>query len=342
MELAELQTRLSHFVRAHYGHHSAVRHLGGFSGSHGGLTFGFEVWNEATGARQDALVIRLSPVGVRRSGNTDVLRQVPLLRTLAMLGIPVPPIRFAGADDEFLPTAYVIFERLQGRAFIVWEPDPSFDLSAAAVAPIWRQAVAQIARVHQVDWQTHLPTWEAPQPITQEVARWDSILDKAAEPAWKALGTEVRALLLARPPPPSPIGLMHGDCQPGNILFDAEGKVVALLDWELSGIGAQYYDFGWQIMIGDRESWHPDWCPHNPLDPQTLIAEYRALTGRDCVGLNWYRALAGYRMAVVTGLYTRLHREGRRPDAAWERMALAVPAMYGRARELLLSEAATR
>lgn len=337
MELAELGQRLTRFAAAHYGPTSAIRHLSGFSGSHGGLTFGFEVWDEAAGARRDALVIRLSPVGVRRSGNTDVLRQVPLLRALKALGIPVPTIRFCGADDEFMPTAYVMFERLPGRAFIVWEPDASFDLSPPAVAAIWRQAIAQIARVHLVDWQHHLPDWEAPQPIEREVARWDSILDKAAEPAWKELGTEVRALLLKHPPPPSPIGLMHGDCQPGNILFDADGQVVALLDWELSGIGAQYYDLGWQIMIGDRASWHPDWCPHNSLSPAEMIAEYRALTGRDCAGLDWYRALAGYRMAVVTGLFTRLHREGRRPDAAWEKMALGVPALYGRARELLLA-----
>ncbi len=336
MEIAELQQRLTRFAYAHYGARSAVRALSGFAGSHGGLTFGFEVWDENTGSRVASLVIRLSPVGVRRSGNTDVLRQVPLLQTLKALGFPVPTIRFHGADDEFLPTAYVIFERLPGRAFIVWEPDASFDLSAEKVGAIWRQAIAQIARVHQVDWQQHLAGWEVPQPIEHEVARWDSLLEKAAVPAWRALGTEVRALLLSKPPPLSPIGLMHGDCQPGNILFDSEGQVVALLDWELSGIGAQFYDLGWQIMIGDRASWHPSWCPHNSLTPEEMIAEYRAQTGRSCEGIHWYRALAGYRMAVVTGLFIRLHREGRRPDAAWEKMALGVPAMFGRARELLL------
>ena len=335
MELHELHARLTRFAAAHYGAGQVIRGLGGFSGSHGGLTFGFEIRDEKNDTLTAALVIRLSPVGVRRSGNTDVLRQVPLLRTLAAHGFPVPPIRHAGADDEFFPTAYVVFAKLPGRAFIVWEPDPSFDASTRAVAALWRQAVAQIARVHQFDWQRHLGDWEAPTPITREVERWDPILEKAAEPGWQRLGEEVRGLLLAAPPPPSPVGLMHGDCQPGNILFDARGEVVALLDWELSGIGAQYYDLGWLVMIGDRAGWHPQWGPHNPLDPEDLIAEYVRLTGRDCAGLAWYRALAGYRMAVVTGLFTRLHREGRRPDAAWENMALALPAMYGRAKQLL-------
>lgn len=336
MDLAELATRLSAFARSHYGERSEVRALHGFSGSHGGLTFGFEVWDTASNTRLEALVIRLAPVGVRRSGNTDVLRQVPLLRTLRAHGLPVAPIRHFGADDEFFPTAYVMFERLPGRAFIVWEPDASFDLSPAPTAQRWRQAVALLARVHRFDWQRHLPDWETPSPIEREVARWDPILAKAAEPTWVALGEEVRTLLLAKTPPPSPVGLMHGDCQPGNILFDARDQAVALLDWELSGVGAQLFDLGWLVMIGDRASWHPDWAPHNPLTPEEMIDEYASLTGRDCSGLPWYRALAGYRMAVVTGLFTRLHREGKREDPAWEKMALALPAMYGRARELLL------
>ncbi|MEQ8232214.1 MAG: phosphotransferase family protein [Gammaproteobacteria bacterium] len=337
MELNELESCLQRLAVAHYGSTAEVRDLGGFSGSHGGLTFGFTVWDGPGERCLDQLVIRLAPVGVKRSGNTDVLRQVPLLETLAAHGFPVPPIRFHGADDDFLPTAYVVFARVPGRAFIVWEPNPRFDRAASAVAHVWRQASAALARVHAFDWQRHLADWQAPSPIEDEVARWDTVLEKAAEPAWVTLGEEVRALLLAHGPPPSPVGLLHGDCQPGNILYDDAGNMTALLDWELSAIGAQLYDLGWQIMIGDRASWHPDWCPVNSLEPADLIAEYERLTGRSATGVDWYRALAGYRMAVVTGLFTRLHRDGRRHDPAWERMARGVPAMYGRARELLLA-----
>ena len=334
MQRAELQRCLERLAHAHYGEASQVTGLSGFAGSHGGLTFGFEVRDEHA-TLLDALVVRLSPVGVRRSGNTDVMRQVPLLRTLAAHGFPVPAIRFHGADDAFFPTAYVIFQRLPGRAFIVWEPDPGFDLRDSAVAPLWQQAIAALARVHQFDWQQHLPAWETPTPIENEVARWDAVLEKAAEPDWQKLGARVRESLLACGPPPSPVGLLHGDCQPGNILFDDHGRLTALLDWELSAIGAQLYDLGWLIMIGDQASWHPDWCPVNPMSPEAMIAEYERVSGRRCDGINWYRALAGYRMAVVTGLFVRLHREGRRPDPAWERMALALPAMYARAQALL-------
>ncbi len=333
MDQRELERRLSHLVRSHYGAGAEVRGLEGFSGSHGGLTFGFEVWTE--GRRADALVIRLSPQGVRRSGNTDVLRQAPLLRTLKQHGFPVPAVRFAGQDDAWFDTAYVVFERLPGRAFIVWDPDPSFDLRDDAVAPLWERAVQALARVHAFDWKTHLPDWEAPTPIEAEVERWDSVLEKAAEPAWIAMGERVRALLLEQGPPASPVGLLYGDCQPGNILYLESGEISGLLDWELSAIGAQDYDLGWLLMIGDRESFHPSWCPVNPLRPEELTAIYEQTAGRRCAGIDWYRALAGYRMGVVTGLFTRLHREGRRRDPAWEKFALGVPSLFGRAEALL-------
>ena len=335
MERAELAPYLQTFVRARYGSWAQVRGLRGFAGSHGGLTYGFEVFDRRSEARCEALVIRLSPPGVRRSGNTDVIRQVPLLRVLRAQDFPVPRIRYSGEDDGSFPSAYVIFEHLEGRSFVVWDPDPSFDRSDAAVAPLWLAAARLLARVHRFDWQTHLADWEEPTPIEGEVRRWDSILARAAEPAWVRLGEGVRELLLRRPPPPSPVGLLHGDCQPGNILYGGGGEVLGLLDWELSAIGAQLYDLGWTLMIGDRESWHPQWCPVNPLPASALIEVYAAGVGREPAGIAWYRALAGYRMAVVTGLYTKLHREGRRRDPAWEKMALAVPSLYGRAAALL-------
>ncbi len=333
MEPAELRERLQRFCEHHYGPDARVEDLEGFSGSHGGLTFGFACRRE--GGEREEMVIRMAPRGVRRSGNTDVARQAPLLRELRRHGFPVPAVCFAGQDDEWFDTAYILFERLPGRAFIVWDPDPAFDRRPERVAPLWYHALELLARVHAFDWKRHLPDWEAPTPIEGEVARWDPVLAKAAEDEWIRHGERVRALLLETGPLPSPVGLLHGDCQPGNILFGEDGRVEGLLDWELSAIGAQDYDLGWLMMIGDRESFHPSWCPVNPLSPEEMIAAYEDAAGRRLAGIDWYRALAGYKMGVVTGLYTRLHREGHRPDPAWERFALGVPFLFGRAESLL-------
>jgi aminoglycoside phosphotransferase (APT) family kinase protein len=334
VELGDLARRLADFADAHAEAPARVDNVRGFSHSHGGLTYGFD-WVEGARAIRRRFVIRLAPVGVRRSGNTDVLRQAPLLKTLAAHGFPVPRVCFSGSDARWFGTDYVVFEHCPGRAFVVWDPDPSFPRTPEAVAPLWHHAVELLARVHTFDWSAHLGDWEAPTPIEREVERWDPILTQAAEPAWVALGERVRERLVASPPPASPMGLLHGDCQPSNILFREDGSVSALLDWELSSIGSQYYDLGWLVMIGDRDSWHPDWAPITPLEPGDLVARYRQLTGRACDGIAWYRALANYKMAVVTGLYVKLHRSGRRLDPAWEKFGRALPRLFAGAERLL-------
>ena len=60
---------------------------------HAGLTFGFR--RDRARRRADAaprLVLKLSPPGVRRAGNTDVFHQAPLLRALHAAGLPVPDV----------------------------------------------------------------------------------------------------------------------------------------------------------------------------------------------------------------------------------------------------------
>ncbi len=49
----------------------------------------------------------------------------------------------------------------------------------------------------------------------------------------------------------------------------------------------------------------------------------------------WYRALAGYRFGVITGLNVMLHRTGKRVDPEWEHIALSAPALFNRAADLL-------
>jgi len=57
---------------------------------HAGISFGFDV---VAGGVRDPLVVRVPAAGVRRSGNTDVLRQVPVLRAARASGVPVAEVR---------------------------------------------------------------------------------------------------------------------------------------------------------------------------------------------------------------------------------------------------------
>ena len=330
MKIEDVAEPLARFVRAHYGASASVDGLAVMEAGHAGLTFGFRVV-EREGARVLArLVLKLSPPGVRRSGNTDVFRQAPLLRALHGAGLPVPDVPWAGDDEAWFGTPFVMMERLEGLPFFVWQPDARFDRSPHAVAPLWEQCIDALVELHRFDWRHHLPDWERPIALHDEITRWDRILAKAPEAAWLAAGRRVRERLLEDTPPAPAPGLVHGDYQPGNVLYE-DGRMTGIIDWELASIGSPLLDVGWLMMMADGASWPRDWRPLCPLSPEAIARRY----GVEPEALGWWQALAGYRLGAISCLNVHLHRSGRRTDPVWERFAWAIAPMFARAAALL-------
>jgi aminoglycoside phosphotransferase (APT) family kinase protein len=330
-----LEAQLKRWAEHHHGPQARVEDVEAMPG-HAGLSFGFRVVS-AGGRVLDDLVVRLPPRGVRRRGNTDVLRQVPLLQALRRCGVPVAEVRWWDDDEQWFDVPYFMVGRLPGATYIVRDPDPSFPADAARA--VFEQAVDALALVHRVDWRTELAGWEAPRALDDEIRFWDPILAKAAEPEWVALGERTRDLLLARLPEAPDVGVFHGDFQTNNILFH-EGRLVAVLDWEISGIGAQLLDLGWLVLMNDPQSWaDPGGLERVPPFAE-LVDRYSAAVGRPVTlhDVAFYRALSGYRFGVISGLNVMLHRTGKRHDPEWERIALSVPHLFGRAADLLLGE----
>jgi aminoglycoside phosphotransferase (APT) family kinase protein len=330
MQLDEVAAHLARFVPAHYGSSAALDGLQVMEAGHAGLTFGFRVIERGTKAVMARLVLKLAPPGVRRAGNTDVFRQAPLLRALHAAQLPVPDVPWAGADDAWFGTPFVMMAFLPGMPFFVWQPDARFDRSPAAVTPLWEQCIDALVRLHRFDWSLHLPDWERPTALHDEVTRWDRIVAKSPEPVWLAAAQRVReALLETMPPSPAP-ALVHGDYQPGNMLYEG-GRLTGIIDWELASIGSPPLDVGWLMMMADPLGWLPDWKPLCPLTPRAIALRY----GAEPVAMAWWQALAGYRLGTIACLNVHLHRSGRRPDAIWEHFARAIPTMFGRAHALL-------
>ncbi len=41
--------------------------------------------------------------------------------------------------------------------------------------------------------------------------------------------------------------MVHGDYRSGNFLHDGEGRILAVLDWEMAHIGDPLEDLGWAL-----------------------------------------------------------------------------------------------
>ena len=151
-----------------------------------------------------------------------------------------------------------------------------------------------LARLHTVDWQSVLPDWEKPRPLRGELDFWTPLLRHAPDPQWLAVGTELSSLLAANIPDAQPIGVVHGDFQPGNILY-VDGRAETLIDWELASIGSQGLDVGWLLMMSDGEAWDPALAAGRARIARR--SRRRISRGRRpaLFNIDWYQALAHFR-----------------------------------------------
>jgi aminoglycoside phosphotransferase (APT) family kinase protein len=328
MEVKAMEERLARWARAHVGGDAGVTGVRELPG-HSGISFAFDLGADAT---VDRLVIRIPPAGVRRSGITDVLRQVPLLQLMEREAVPVPSVRWWGDDERWFGVPYLIVDLVPGATLgDVFAATPDVE----DAEPLFRQAVEALAGIHAADWRAALRDWDAPRALAGEVERYAPLLAKSPERDWIARGEGLaRRLAESVPPEPAP-GVVHNDFYSNNWMFDS-GRLTGVLDWEGTFVGAPLLDLGWVCMMYDPPSWSPAhrerirWSP--PVD--FIAGAYEAAAGTEPSGLDWYRAFAGYRLSSLTAYYLDLHRRGRRPDAIWENLAESVPVMLERAAEL--------
>lgn len=344
MELEELERRLVPFVRDRYGDpHARVFDVHQMPG-HAGFAYGFSVAAERDGAPvAESWFLRLPPPNVNWRGTADVLRQVTVLNALDGTAVPHCSVRWSGGEGEELEwfgRPYFIVPKLEGDVLRLGPDEWGASLSRVQLEALGREVMTALAGIHRLDWRP-LTYLGDPVPFEEDVTRWDRLFERAADPKRLARAPEVRRLLLARIPENAPVGVFHGDFQTAN-LFCAQGDdphLKAVIDFELTGIGATLNDVGWICTFSDREAWRTEAGELRPmfLDPETLVRFYEEAWGEPLPDLAWYRALAAYKFAGITGFNLMLHRRGKRHDPLWETTRLSMTPLIDRALDLLSS-----
>ena len=333
MQLAELEERLVPFARAKYGDPAAQVCEVHMMPGHAGFAYGFSVVSRG---RKESWFLRLPPPNVQWQGTADVLRQVAALRALDGGPVPHCSVKWAGADLEWFGRPYFAVPKLEGDVLRFGPGQWGEKLTAEQRRDMAGQAMTALADIHRVPWHEQLAYLGEPIPCKDDVARWDRFVERAADPESMALQPEVRAKLLARVPRDAPIGLYHGDYNWMNTFWSPEGRLLAVIDWELCGIGATLNDVGWVATFNDPSAWASDGAPTPMLIPaDELLALYAKAWGDALADLGWFQALAAYKFAIITGLNLGLHRRGKRHDPLWEITGRSIVPLLERARALL-------
>jgi aminoglycoside phosphotransferase (APT) family kinase protein len=336
VQLQELRERLPAFCRDKYpGVTFTVGDVVKMPG-HAGFAYGFEVELEN---RVERWFLRLPPPNVRWVGTADVLRQVAVLNAIGDTAIPHCRVRWSGDDLEWFGRPYFVVPWLSGDTLRLNEGAWGSRLDEATLHDLGRRMMAALAELHQVD-PARAGYLGAPVALVDDVTRWDRFFERAAEPDRLKEVPTVRRKLLDRLPQNARVGLFHGDFQTGNMFCSPAGDLIAVIDWELTGIGATLNDVGWIATFSDRAAWAqatsegPGSRPFF-LDPDTLIHLYTQACGALPADINWFRALAAYKFAIITGFNLGLHRRGKREDPLWEEIGRSMTTLVDRANELL-------
>lgn len=329
--ICRMTAALAAWAREHAGHTARVDNVRSLGG-HSGVTVGFDL-ESLEG--QAAYVLKALPPGVPARSNFDLLRQVPLLTMLNANQVPAPvPVAWSN-DSRLFGSPFLITRHLPGSTF----PDIFVqNVALPNAGEIFFDAVERLAQIHAIDATALLKNWDRPRPPLAEIEHWIPVLRKSSDEAWISAGLSLAEALRSRAPGDEAIGLVHGDYYSNNWLSDGH-RLTGIVDWEGTSLGPSLLDLGWLCMIFDPASWTADrggldWAP----PAETMIARYAQHSGADVSRIGWYRALAAYRLACLTGYYFELHRSGKRPNPAWNVFARSFIPMVERARDLLARE----
>lgn len=266
-------------------------------------------WREDGRAHREALVLRCAPSGEGVLPEYDVARQHRILEVLAGTGVPVPRVVGLETDPTLLGVPFYLMERIEGR---IPTDNPPYhvggwvtEIPPAERAALWWDGIEVLARIHRLDWRSLGLGWldtkgEAPTPLERQLDAYRRFLAWAAAGARHPTCEAALAWLEAeRPREPAPVALCWGDARPGNMIF-REGRVVAVLDWEMATLGDPQQDLAWWLFL-DRHHSEGLGAPRLPGFPERAetVARWEARTGLSASRLDYYEVFAAFRFAVI-------------------------------------------
>ena len=290
-------------------------------------------------------VLRRPPLGHVLPTAHNMAREYQVISALAGTPVPVPRTYVLCADESVLGAPFYLMEDVPGRVYRT-----AADLSAFTAEDgraVSTALVDVLAALHRVDpAAVGLAEFGRPDGyLERQVRRWTRQL--AASRSRDLPGIEELADRLAATVPESGrVALLHGDYKLDNVLVDAAdpGRINAVLDWEMSTLGDPLADLGLVLVYWERGDRHGDGrVPKTSRVPGFLTAEdvvqrYAAQGGAAVDGLGdlaWYRALGGYKLAVISeGIHYR-YVQGLTVGEGFETAGDIVPSLVARAHEIL-------
>lgn len=272
------------------------------------------------------LVLRRPPLGRVAPGSHDMSREH---RVLAVLheAFPKAPRSYHLCDDpEVMGKPFFVMERRRG--WVVRESWPSeLPDTTTFRRSVAEGLVATLAELHRVDFVS-LGLADLGRPsgfVARQVQGWADRWEQAKHedvPDMDRLATE----LASGAPPPQAATLLHNDFKLDNAMLATDASIEAVFDWDMATLGDPLVDLGtflayWaspgdaMFPLFDAESV----ILHDVMSHDEIVTTYGDATGFDVSDVDWYEALAAFRIAVIL---QQIHIRYLRGQTSDERFAV--------------------
>jgi aminoglycoside phosphotransferase (APT) family kinase protein len=300
------QASLERYMRQHLPDFSPPMHVGQIRGGMSNPTF---VLTDAAGRRY---VLRKKPPGKLLPSAHAVDREFRVISALWDTDVPVAKPYVLCQDASVIGTDFYLMDFIDGRVLRGYELR---DMAPAERGVVYGAMVEAIAKLHQVDFRAvGLEDYgRVGGYMARQVGRWTKQYEasKTEEiPEMERLMTWLPAHL----PDDDQTTISHGDFRLENMIFHpTEPRVLAVVDWELSTLGAPFADLAHNCLPyhvpddirGDITDL--DYASYGIPSEHDYVARYCELTGRGQIP-NWtfYIVFALFRIgAIIQGVYKR-------------------------------------
>lgn len=253
-------------------------------------------------------VLRRPPLSHVQATAHDMSREYTVISALHPTGFPVPRPYELCLDESVIGSNFYIMEYVDGLV-----PVDSIEVAKRFSEPqrrkIGEELVDVLVRLHSVvPADVGLEGFGKPQGyLERQVRRFSGQLDEIRYRETPEMDELSRRLLRAMPAERKP-GIVHGDYRLDNAILDAEGHIVAVLDWEMCTLGDSLADMGLLRMYwGDRDAMDTPLAVGSskvtmlPGFPtwEEAAERYAEKSGTDLSGLDFYTVLAHFKLSVI-------------------------------------------
>jgi aminoglycoside phosphotransferase (APT) family kinase protein len=196
-----------------------------------------------SGGAESRYVVRVkAPYGLF---DTDLAVEYNIFKGLERLDLPTPRVfGLRNSDDNPFGGEFFVMDHMPGTSANVWRAKAHQALQDDWTADrgVARGAVEYLARLHSI------PPGEAPEGLPRmthaaHVERWRSTYEDAGL-SRDPIMEEAFDFVAENEPAEERLGVVHGDYRVGNMLI-GDGRVTAILDWELAFLGDVRFDLGY-------------------------------------------------------------------------------------------------